>query len=140
MKEQALVQQSSRPLAVDLSLIILLVSFAVSFIPQLVHADWTVFLVYVKFGIHLLVLAIPLWFVARGKNWARWLLVAYAVAGISFALPHIIRTYQAQSVPIIVTFCLRNLIVLGALVALFLPSSSKWFRSNTDAVAPLRTD
>jgi hypothetical protein len=120
-------QQSSRPVAVNLALFILLVSFAVSLIPQLVRADWTSFLVYIQLGSELVILAVPLWFISRGKNWARWLLVVFAVAGFCDRLPQLIRQFQEHSVWWVVNYRLLSLIEAVALVALFHPSTSEWF-------------
>jgi hypothetical protein len=131
----ATAQRGSRPLAVNLALIILLVSFSMSLTPRLAHAEWSDAFVWIKFGFEFIILLLPLWFLVRGKNWARWLLVALAFAGFCFRLPQLIGQFQEHSIGWIVTCRLYSLIEVVALVALFLPSSSRWFRGSRDAIA-----
>ncbi len=127
-------QRGQRPLAVNLAVIILLASFGVSLAPRLARAEWNDLFVCVKYGSELIMLLLPLWFVFRGKNWARWLLVAVAFAGFCFRLPQLIRHFHEHSVWWVVTYRWLSLIDVVALVALFVPSSSRWFRGNRDAI------
>ena len=128
-------KRGPRPLAVNLAVIILLVSFGVSLAPLLTSAEWREPFVYVKYGSEIVMLLLPLWFIFRGKNWARWLLVAFAFAGFCGRLPQLIGQLHEHSVWWIVSYRLYSLIEWVALVALFLPSSSRWFRGNREAVA-----
>jgi hypothetical protein len=130
-----IIERGSRPLTVSLALIILLVSFSVSLVPRLVRAEWSDSFVWIKYGSEIVMLLLPLWFIFRGKNWARWLLVALAFAGFCFRLPQLIGQFHEHSVWWIVTYRLYTMIEAVALVALFLPSSSRWFRGNRDAIA-----
>lgn len=120
-------QRGTRPLAVNLSLIILLVTFGVSLAPRLARANWSDLLVWVKYGSEIIMLLLPLWFVFRGKNWARWFIVALAFVGFCLGLPQLIRLFQEHSVWWVVNYRLLNLIQWVALVALFHPSTSEWF-------------
>ena len=127
-------QRGQRPLAVNLALIILLVSFGVSLTSRLARDEWNDLLVFVKYGSELIMGWLPLWFVFRGKNWARWLLVAFAFAGFCSRLSLLIWLFHEHSVWSVVTYRWHSLIEAVALVALFVPSSSRWFRGNRDAI------
>lgn len=129
-------QRDSCPPTVILALIVLLASFAASLVPRLLRTDWDGFLVYIKFGVEFIILFLPLWFVLRGKSWARWLLVAFAFGGFCLSLPLLIKRVEAHSTTWIATYCFRNGIILVALIALFLPASSQWFRGGGRAMAP----
>ena len=120
-------QRGTRPLAVNLALIVLLVSFSVSLAPRLARANWSDFLVWVAYGSELIILLLPLWFIFRGKNWARWLLVAFAFVGFCLRLPELIRLFQERSVWWVLDYRLLGQIEWVALLALFHPSTEKWF-------------
>jgi hypothetical protein len=72
-------------------------------------------------------LLLPLWFIFRGKNWARWLLLAVAIAGFCFSVQRVIRHFQDHSSSWILAYFLHTLVDAGALVALFHPSTKEWF-------------
>jgi hypothetical protein len=129
--------QSSRPLTVKLALILLLINTGASFVEQVLRADWQSVdwsnpLHYIKWGSEVIMLLVPLWLVFRGINWARWALVVIALLGFCFTLPLLFRQFQAHSFPWIITYFQRNLINVLALVLLFLPQSSHWFRRHTN--------
>jgi hypothetical protein len=121
------IQRGPRPLAVNLALIMLLVSFSVSLAPRLARAEWSDPFVCIKYGSEIVMLLLPLWFIFRGKNWARWFLAALTFAGFCLALPQLIRQFQEHSVWWVVNYRLLNLAQWLALVALFHPSTSEWF-------------
>jgi hypothetical protein len=126
-------QPGSRPLAVNLALAIFLCGAGLAIIPPVLYGNWNGPLVYVKFGSEFVMLLVPLWFIFRGRNWARWLLVASAFGGFCVSLPQLTRHLEAHSVSWVVTYSWRNLIVVVALVALFLPKSNQWFRRDKNA-------
>ena len=131
--------KSSRPLAVNLALILLLINLGTALAQQAIGADWRGAdwsnpLVYVKWGSELFMIAALLWFIFRGKNWARWLLVVFACAGLCFSVPQLIQDFGAHSLSWVVDYFQRNLISAVALIALFLPSSSQWFRGHVIAM------
>jgi hypothetical protein len=97
------------------------------------RANWGNRLVWVQFGVELIMLVIPFWFILQGKNWARWLLFAYALGGICVAFPSVQHHLQAHAISWLLRFGVINLIVVVGLVALFVPSASKWFRANESA-------
>jgi hypothetical protein len=97
------------------------------------QGHWDSPLAYVKFGSEFILLLLPLWFIFRGRNWARWLQVSFAFGGFCVSLPQLIRHFEAHSVSWIATYCWRNMIVVGALIALFLPMSSRWFGRSKNA-------
>lgn len=127
--------RSPRPSAVNFAIIILLVSTGWSLARHAVRADWGNPFVYIQFGCELVMLYIPLWFIFRGKNWARWIMVAWAVGGICVSLSSLMQNLHAGSASWIVTHYWRSLAEVVALFALFLHSSNQWFRGHTNAHA-----
>jgi hypothetical protein len=125
-------RQSSRPSAVNLAIVLLLVNVGASLVLSALRTSWNSPFVYVKFVCELLMLAVPIWFICRGKNWARWLLVAFAFGGFGLSFPSLIEHFQARSGSWIVTYCWRNLIDVIAVVLLFHPHSGEWFRGATN--------
>jgi hypothetical protein len=125
-------RQSSRPSAVNLAIVLLLVNVGASLVLSALRASWNSPFVSVKFICELLMLAVPIWFIWRGKNWARWLLVAFAFGGFVLSFPSLIEHFQARSGSWIVTYFWRNLIDVIAVVLLFHPSSGEWFRGTTN--------
>lgn len=125
--------RSSRPLAVNLAVVLLLVNVGASVALDALRAEWNTPFVYVKFTCMLLMLALPLWFIWRGKNWARWLLVAFAFGGLCLSFPGLMQHLRARSCSWLGSYCWRNLIDVIALVGLFHPSSTRWFREATNA-------
>jgi hypothetical protein len=116
-----------------MALVFLLLTVGTSLVRSTAQVDWNSWLIYVKYVSELIILAVPLWFIFRGRNWARWLLVAYGVGGFCVSIPQLIQHFDGHSSRWLVSYGLRNLIVVVALVALFLPSSSQWFRGRADA-------
>lgn len=125
----------SRPLTVQIALLLLIAIVGTSLGRGAFHADWNAPFTYVKYGIELLILVVPLWFIFKGKNWARWLLAAYALGGFCVSLPRVIQHVDAAASSWLLTYGLVNLVIVAALVALFLPSSSQWFRGHANAKA-----
>jgi hypothetical protein len=123
-----------RPVAIWVALSVLFVAFGMSIVPRAMRADWNKPLVWVYFATEILMLAVPLVFVFLGREWARWLLAVYALGGLCLAVPLIIHHQHAASW--LFTFGLENVVVLAALIGLFLPSSTKWFRGEVNAAAP----
>ena len=119
---------------VNLALIIFLVRFGISLGPRLARAAVTDFSEFVACGAELIIL-IPLWFIFRGKNWARWVLVGLTLLGLCFGLPHLMREFGEHSIGWIVAHRWYIPIGVVVLVLLFLPSSNRWFRGNRDAIA-----
>jgi len=79
--------KNSRPLGVDLALILLVINLGTAFAEQVIGvdwrgADWSNPLHYVKWGSQVLMTVVPLWFIFCGKNWARWFLVLAACVGL----------------------------------------------------------
>jgi hypothetical protein len=82
------------------------------------------------FGLFVIVvLYFPLWFICCQRNWARW----YAVF-LTCLLAVIVSRMQAS-------FALAATLLINmiATVALFLPSSNRWFRSRAKPPPPLPT-
>jgi hypothetical protein len=123
----------SRPLAVKLALIILVLHLGSLEILDAVHGKWNSTLFCIKMAMMAVMLFIPVWFAFCGRNWARWLLVGFTVAELclvfGFILPRLIGQHSLTTSWLVVT-CLHNAIDVLAVAALFLPSSSQWFRSR----------
>lgn len=123
-----------RPVAVWAALSVLAVTLGISIVRLAMRTDWNNPLEWVKFAIEILMLSVPLVCIFLGRGWARWLLAAYAFGGLCLAVPDVMRHQHAPSW--LLTYGLKNAVVLGALVWLFLPSSTKWFRGKVNAAAP----
>jgi len=122
--------RNARPLAVNMALVFFLLTIGTSLVRSAARADWNSWLVYVKYGGEFVILAVPLWFIFRGRNWARWLLVSYAVGGFCVSVPQLIQHFDGHSNRWLVSYGLRNLIGVVALIILFLRSSNQWFRGR----------
>ena len=123
----------SHPLAVNIGVILMLVATFTSLTRSALRADWGDRWVWVQFGVQLMILVLPFWFIFRRKNWARWLLLAYALGGYCVAFPLVQHRLQTHATWWLLRFAVINLIAVAGLVALFLPSASKWFRANGSA-------
>jgi hypothetical protein len=126
----AATHRSSHPFAVQIALLLLLAVISTSLVRSALRADWSSPFIYIKYVIELTMLGVPMWFAFRRKNWARWLLVAYGVGGFCVSLPRVIQHFNANTTSWLVTYALVNTVVVAALVALFLPSASEWFRAD----------
>ena len=127
------IRRGRRPTSVNLALIIFLVSFSVSLGPRLAHAAFTDFSECIACASELIIL-IPLWFIFRGKNWARWVLVVLTFVGFAFRLRQLIPQIGWHSLGWVVAYRWYILVEAGVLVVLFLPSSNRWFRGDRDAI------
>ena len=134
-------QQASCPLIVKFALLILLINVASAFAQQVVITDWNSVvwsnpLLYVKWGSNVLLLAVPLWFMFRGKNWARWMFLVVALPGLWIALPTTIEAFKTQSFSWAIYYVQHYLLDIVALIALFLPISNRWFRGQSKRALP----
>lgn len=124
-------KRDPRPFAVNIALIILLVTCCVSLAPSLARADWSDLFLRVKYGSQIIILSLPLWFIFRGKNWARWVFLSVAFLGFCLRLPQLILHFQERSVWWVVNYRLPSLIQWVAIASLFHPSASKWFLQDS---------
>ena len=126
-------QKGFRPWSVKFAIIILLVIPGWSLVRFAVRADWGNVLVCFQFACQLAMLFIPLWFIFRGSNWARWIMVAWVVGGLCVGWPRLAQSVRAASGWSLVTYHWRSLAEVAALIALFLHSSNHWFRGQAHA-------
>jgi hypothetical protein len=115
-------------MAVYVSLVVLVAIIGASLTRHAIGADWTNPLVCVQFVIELVMLGVPLFFVFLGKSWARWLLVLYALGGWCVAAPAVRQHLWLHAGSWLLTFTIVNVCIVAALVGLFLPASTHWFR------------
>ena len=134
----------SRPLAVTLGVVLLTANFLMAFVGCLIwgisvaspfpppgtNILWALFCLWPVFFVLflILVLFIPLWFLYRRKNWARWYFLIFAC--LSLATLFMNEKVTAASAAIV----LVNAI---ATVALFLPSSDRWFSAREKGPPPV---
>jgi len=122
--------QNSRPIAVKLALIYFLVDRGVGTISEMFYGPWDMHIYYSIFGVGLVLDFVPLWFVFRRKNWARWF-VAIFTLGYCCYDPFLWRRYhQTFSAIQSVWFWLSWFLDIIAVALLFHPSSSRWFRAQ----------
>ena len=117
----------SRPLVVTLAVIFLAIVCAIGLTRQILGARSYDFRVHVEFATTFLLEAVVCWFIFRGKNWARWALVAVFVLGAGLTLPRFIARVQHISPLRTGNFLVGMIADLIVLFALFHPSSSRWF-------------
>lgn len=119
-----------RPIAIWVALSALLLTVGTSIVRRAMRLDWNNPLVEVKVAAEVIMLSVPIVFIFRGRGWARWVLVAYAVGGFCVSVPKLIQHQNVTSW--LLGSGLKNAVVLTALIGLFLPSSTKWFRGEVN--------
>lgn len=127
-------QRGRRPTSVNLALIIFVVSCVVWIAPRLARAPFTDLSECIARASELIIF-LPLWFIFRGKNWARWVLVVLTFLGFVFRLPQLIRELGEHSLGWVAAHRYYILIEAVVMILLFLPSSNRWFRADRDAIA-----
>jgi hypothetical protein len=127
------IHNAFRPLSVNFAIIVLLVVPGSSLVRFAVRADWGNPLVCIQFACQSAMLWIPLWFIFRGSNWARWIMLTWVLGGLCVGWPRLAENFRVASGWSIVTYYWRSLAEVAALVALFFHSSNKWFRGHTYA-------
>lgn len=127
--------RSHRPLAVYVSLIVLVTLIGAFLTRHAIRADWANPLICVQFVIELGILGVPLLFVFLAKGWARWLLVVDAVGGWCVSAPMVRYHLWLHAGSWLFMYALISLCVVAALVGLFLPTSAQWFRGGSNATA-----
>jgi hypothetical protein len=121
--------QETRPLVVNLGLALFVANQVPNLVLDAIRGNWRSVYFYIIFIVLLAVIFVPVWFVFRGKNWARWLLVAIFSVGFCAYLLEFINSYSSHSASWMMLGILKTLVDIVAFVALFLPSSNRWFRS-----------
>jgi hypothetical protein len=115
--------QKERPRMVTLGLALFAANQVPNLVLDLIRGNWHNPYFYIIFLILLAVLFIPVWFTFHGYNWARWLLIAIFWVGFSAHLLSLINSGSWLALDF-----LKPFVDVVALVALFLPSSNRWFR------------
>ena len=116
-----------RPIAIWAALLGFFVMFGGSLVRAAMRADWNNSLVYIRFATEIIMVFVPLLFIFVGRGWARWLLAGYAFSGLILIVSKLNHPSWSTA------FWLKNAVVVGALIGLFLPSSTKWFRRKANA-------
>jgi hypothetical protein len=103
---------------------------ALPFPPPGTNILWALFLLWPFFFVLflLVILSIPLWFLYRRKNWARWYFLV--LVGLSLA------AFCANENVTLISSAIVLMDVV-AVVALFLPASNQWFRARAKAPPPI---
>lgn len=125
--------QTSRPRVVTLAVVFLAVVFAAGLARKILEAQSYDLRFYVGFVVTFLLEAVTGWFIFRGKNWARWVLIGVFVLGVAFTFPEFIQQVQHYSVLQSGRYLIGVIGDLIILFALFHPSASRWFREDTHA-------
>ena len=95
---------------------------------SLIHAQWNNLSSDISFGSFVVLYIIPLWFFFRGKSWARWFVAILTFAGVCYSPFLWARDHQTFSAVETVWFWLSDLLDIITVIALFHPSSNRWFR------------
>lgn len=116
--------RGSRPLAVKISVCLLAVSGGTDLVRQIAwyraHPSGDPGF-YFSLVLVIVFLSVLLFFLFRGHNWARWLVVIDIVLGVILSL--VVRHGHQQ----VVWYFAFTLINTVAVLALFLPPSNQWF-------------
>jgi hypothetical protein len=121
---------NTRPLAIKLAVMLLALVAGAATIEENFYSPWGTATSSFIFGFNLVLDFVPLWFVFRRKNWARWFLAIFTFAGIWCAPSLWARSHQTFSAFQSTWFWLSDLLNIIALVLLFLPSSNRWFHGR----------
>jgi hypothetical protein len=121
------IYQRRRPLVVTLGLAVFVANQVPNLVADALHGNWHSPYFYIIFVLLLAVVFVPVWFVLRGNNLARWLLVAIFFAGFGAHLLSFINSRSSHSVSAVTLDFVKSLVDFVALSALFLPSSNRWF-------------
>jgi hypothetical protein len=126
----ALEKNKRRPPAVTLAVVTLAVIIAISLVRRIVRVQAHDLHFYFVLAVVFLLGTANLWFILRGRNWARWLLLASFFLGAAFKVPEFIQRVQSYSALQISLHIGALVIELMVLFALFHPSASRWFRGH----------
>jgi hypothetical protein len=122
--------RGARPVAVKFAFILLALNTSLGFTMSLIYIPrGNLFLEVSSIGF-LIIYVIPLWFLFLGKNWARWLVVILTFCGICHSFFFWVWHHQTFSVFETVWFWLVNLSDIITVIALFHPSSNRWFQAK----------
>jgi len=119
-----------RPIAVNFALILLAVNTGEAFIMSLIYTQWRNLSADISFGIFLILYVTPVWFVFRRKNWARWFVAILTFGGVCYSPFLWVRDHQTFSAFWTVWFWLSDLSDIIVVIALFCPSSNRWFQAK----------
>ena len=108
--------KNGRPLVVTLAVVYLAVAFGAGLVRDIQGAQSFDFRFGCVFAVMLILEAVILWFIFRGKNWARWLWLAILVLGVMSSWPKFILRIHDYSASVIVV---RILYLMGELMVLF---------------------
>ena len=96
------------------------------------EADWHDWVVYPTLLILIALSALLLWFLYRGHNWARWLVVAAVSFRIFLALGRLHRADEITATQLL-SLGLRAGCQVAALLLLFARAATPWFRPQNRA-------
>src|SRR6266567_445074 len=89
--------QERRPLVVTLGLALFVANQVPNLVLNAIRGNWRSPHFYIIFVALLVVLFVPVWFISRGRNWARWLLFAILFVGLCAFLRDFINSYSSHS-------------------------------------------
>jgi hypothetical protein len=121
------IYQRRRPLVVTLGLALFVANQVPNLVLNAIRGNWQSAYFYVIFVALLTVLFVPVWFIFRGKSWARWLLLAIFCVGFCAHFLSFSNSRSAHSASWIALDFVKSFVDIVALIALFLPSSNRWF-------------
>jgi RsiW-degrading membrane proteinase PrsW (M82 family) len=122
-------EQKRRPLVVTLALALFVANQLPNLVLDAIRGNWHSIYFYIIFVVLLVVLFVPVWLIFRGNNWPRWFLAALFLVGFCADLVSFINSHSSHSASWLALRFLKPFVDLVALIALFLPSSNRWFRN-----------
>jgi hypothetical protein len=117
-----------RPITVTAAIILLALNSGAATACGILNGPWDLTAYYYIFGFDLILDFVPLWFVFRRKNWARWFVAIFTFAYLCYDPFLWMRDHKTFSAWFSAWFILSDTAEIAALVLLFHPSSNNWFR------------
>ena len=89
--------QQRRPLVVTVGLALFVANQAPNLVLDAIRGNRNSLYFYIIFAVLLAVLFVPVWFILRGHNWARWLLAAIFFVGFCAHLLSFLNSHSSHS-------------------------------------------
>jgi|SRR5208282_222557 hypothetical protein len=108
----SIAHKDTRPVTVKFALILLALNTGDALVMSLIYAQWGNLSADISFVLFLILNILPLWFIFRRKNWARWFVAILTSGGVCYSPLLWVRDHQTFSAFYTVWFWLSDLLAL----------------------------